>query len=70
MHHSIIGGQFSLPDGTTLPLSKAVRAGDFIFLSGQLALGDNGKITGDDIATQTAQCIDNIERSWRSRVVL
>jgi enamine deaminase RidA (YjgF/YER057c/UK114 family) len=35
--HDIIGDQLELANGTKLPLSKAVRAGDFIFLSGQLA---------------------------------
>ncbi len=60
MDHTIIGGQLTLGNGTRLPLSKAVRAGDFIFLSGQLALGKDGKLVGDDIATQTEQCIVNI----------
>ncbi len=61
MTHATIGGQLTLPDGTRLPLSRAVRAGDFIFLSGQLALGADGKLNGTDIRTQTTQCIDNIE---------
>lgn len=60
MDHTIIGGQLTLGNGTRLPLSKAVRAGDFIFLSGQLALGGDGKLVGDDIATQTEQCVVNI----------
>ena len=49
MHHEIVGGQLSLGDGTKLPLSKATRAGDFLFLSGQLALGDDGQLKGTDI---------------------
>jgi len=60
MDHTIIGGQLTLGNGTRLPLSKAVRAGDFVFLSGQLALDGSGKLAGDDIATQTEQCIVNI----------
>ena len=60
MHHEIIGGQLQLGNGTKLPLSKAARAGDFIFLSGQLALGEDGQLFGDDIATQTTRCIENI----------
>ena len=49
MHHKLIGGQLALPNGTKLPLSKAARAGDFVFLSGQLGLGADGKLAGDDI---------------------
>ncbi len=60
MDHTIIGGQLTLANGTRLPLSKGVRAGDFVFLSGQLALDGDGKLAGDDIATQTEQCIVNI----------
>ena len=60
MHHEIVGGQLSLGDGTKLPLSKATRAGDFLFLSGQLALGDDGQLKGTDISTQTERCIENI----------
>ncbi len=29
-----IGTPVTLPDGTPVPLSKAVRAGDFVLLSG------------------------------------
>lgn len=60
MHHTIIGGQLTLGDGTRLPLSKCVRAGDFVYLSGQLALNSDGKLAGEDIAAQTEQCIANI----------
>ena len=61
MHHKLIGGQLALPNGTKLPLSKAARAGDFVFLSGQLGLGADGKLAGDDIETQTQQTIENIK---------
>lgn len=60
MHHEIIGGQLVLGNGSKLPLSKATQAGDFIFLSGQLALGDDGQLSGDDITTQTTRCLENI----------
>ncbi len=42
-----------------LPLSKARRAADFLFVSGQLALRD-GKIVGADVAEQTDLVIDAI----------
>lgn len=51
------------PDGTHLPLSGAVQAGDFLFLSGQLAMNAEGQIEGNDIETQTAKVLDNIEDS-------
>lgn len=44
-----------------LPLSLARLSRDLVFVSGQLALED-GKIAGDDIATQTNLVIDSIER--------
>lgn len=59
MNHSIIGGRFTRPDGTPLPLSKAIRAGDFVFLSGQLGLDAGGRLV-DGIEAQTQACIDNI----------
>ena len=59
MPAEIIGGQLSLPDGTALPLSKGVRAGDFIFLSGQLGLDENGRVA-EGIEAQTRHCLRNI----------
>lgn len=56
MHHTILGGPFTLADGTPLPLSKAVRAGDFVFLSGQLGLDENGKLAAG-IEAQTEHCL-------------
>lgn len=43
-----------------VPLSPAVRSGDLLFLSGQLALRE-GALQGDDIDTQTNVVFDNIE---------
>lgn len=43
------------------PYSQAIKAGDFLFLSGQLPLDpQTGNIIGDDIETQTRQSIENI----------
>ena len=60
MDHQIIGGRFTLADGTPLPLSKVIRAGDFVYLSGQLGLNTDGQLAAG-IKSQTAQCLDNIE---------
>ena len=59
MKHEIIGGNFTLADGTPLPLSKAVRAGDFVFLSGQLGFDNTGTIPSG-IKVQTSHCIRNM----------
>jgi 2-iminobutanoate/2-iminopropanoate deaminase len=43
------------------PYSQAVQAGNFLFLSGQLALNpQSGEMVGSDISTQTKQVIENI----------
>lgn len=60
MKHQIVGGTLTLPDGKTLPLSKAVRAGDFVFVSGQLGLTPQGQLAGDTIEAQTRQVLQNI----------
>lgn len=46
--------------GRGLPFSKAVRAGDFVFLSGQVAMGDDGAIVAGGIEAQTRRAIENI----------
>ena len=43
------------------PYSQATRAGDFVFVSGQLALQpDHAEIVGDSIAEQTEQVFANL----------
>ncbi|MGR3319679.1 MAG: RidA family protein [Candidatus Anammoxibacter sp.] len=44
------------------PYSQAVKAGQFIFVSGQIPIDPtSGKITSDDVQEQTKQVIENIE---------
>lgn len=43
------------------PLSKARRAGNLLFLSGQLPRGPDGAIVDGDIRVQTRQALANIE---------
>jgi 2-iminobutanoate/2-iminopropanoate deaminase len=44
------------------PYSQAIRAGDFVFVSGQLALTpDHAEIVGDTIAEQTEQVFQNLK---------
>lgn len=49
------------PGGRSLPFTKAVRAGDFIFVSGQVPMGADGEIVGGNITTQTRQTIENVK---------
>jgi 2-iminobutanoate/2-iminopropanoate deaminase len=45
------------------PYSPAVRAGDFIYVSGQVPRDPaTGALAGDDVATQTRQALSNLQR--------
>ncbi len=44
-----------------VPLSPAVRAGDFIYVSGQVPTGSDGELVGGGVANQTRQVMKNIE---------
>ena len=44
----------------TIPLSKAIKAGDFIFLSGQLG-ANSDMLFPTTVAEQTELCISNIK---------
>jgi reactive intermediate/imine deaminase len=55
------GAAPSGPGGRSLPFTKAVRAGDFVFVSGQVPMGANGEIVEGNIATQTKQTIENVK---------
>lgn len=45
-----------------VPLSAAIRAGDFIFLSGQVPFGPDGKLIEGGVAAQTDQVLENLSR--------
>ena len=51
-----IGG--TNPEG--LPLSEAIRAGDFIFVSGMVGFGSDGKIVAGGIASETDRIIQDL----------
>lgn len=45
------------------PYSPAVRAGDFVYVSGQVPRDPRtGELVGDDVATQTRQVLSNLQR--------
>ena len=62
MPHQILGGPFTLDSGQVLPISRAIRAGDFVFLSGQLGLDESNRLVPGSIAEQTRQALDNVRR--------
>ncbi len=49
--------------GQALPFSPAVRVGDMVFVSGQVAMGDNGEIVPGGIEAQTRQTLRNVEKA-------
>lgn len=54
-------GKFpQLASGVRLPLSRAVGAGEFLFLSGQLGIDASGGIVAGGIEAQTHQAFRNI----------
>jgi 2-iminobutanoate/2-iminopropanoate deaminase len=55
-----IGKPMVLANGMTVPLTPAVRAGDLVFVSGQLGLDDKGALVAEDITAQTRQAIERI----------
>jgi reactive intermediate/imine deaminase len=57
-----IGAPRSGPGGQGLPFSPAIRAGDFVYISGQVAHGENGELVDGGIIPQTKQTIENLRR--------
>jgi 2-iminobutanoate/2-iminopropanoate deaminase len=54
---------FPLPKG---PYSPAVRAGDFVYVSGQTPRDAmTGELVGDDVATQAQFTLSNVQRVLR-----
>jgi 2-iminobutanoate/2-iminopropanoate deaminase len=44
-----------------VPLSPAVRAGDFVYVSGQVPVGSDGLVVKGGISEQTEQVLSNIK---------
>ncbi|HEY1076141.1 MAG TPA: RidA family protein [Fontimonas sp.] len=55
-----IGQPVVLANGATIPLTPAIRAGDFVFVSGQLGLDEQRAVVSEDIGAQARQAIANI----------
>ncbi|MGB1310192.1 MAG: RidA family protein [Leucothrix sp.] len=56
----IIGGPMML-NGRELSLSKAIRAGDFIFITGQVPLRDGMPMTSGTVEEQTRACLEGLK---------
>jgi reactive intermediate/imine deaminase len=48
--------------GQRLPFSPAVRAGDFVYISGQVAMKENGEIEYGGIEAQTRTTLENVKK--------
>ena len=56
---TVIGGPLEI-GGRVLSLSKAIRAGDFVFLTGQIPMKDGAPMTTGAIEEQTRAVLDAI----------
>lgn len=56
-----IGAEPTASDRQPRPLSPAVRAGDFIYVSGQVPVDAEGQVVPGGIEAQTRQVMANIE---------
>jgi reactive intermediate/imine deaminase len=57
-----IGAPKTGAGGQALPFSPAIRAGDFVYVSGQVAHNENGELVDGGIIVQTRQTIENLRR--------
>ena len=55
----VIGGPLVI-GGRKLSLSRAIRAGDFVFLTGQIPMRDGAPLTAGTIEEQTRAVLDDI----------
>ena len=64
MGKQIIGDPMVI-NGRRLSLSRAVRAGDFVFLTGQVPMQNNAIMTHGDIEDQTRVVLDDITETLK-----
>ena len=55
----VIGGPLEI-GGRVLTLSRAIRAGDFVFLTGQVPMRDGAPMTAGSIEEQTRAVLDDL----------
>ena len=54
-------GQPLVINGRTLSLSRAIRAGDFVFVTGQVPMKNDAPMTEGTIEDQTRACLDSLK---------
>jgi reactive intermediate/imine deaminase len=54
------GGGKTGAGGQPLPFATAVRAGDFVFISGQVAMKENGEIEPGGVESQIKRTMENV----------
>ncbi|MFS4438165.1 RidA family protein [Paracoccaceae bacterium GXU_MW_L88] len=59
-HIERLGADRTGAGGQPLPFAPAVRAGDFVFISGQVAMKENGEIEPGGIEAQTRKTMENL----------
>lgn len=57
-----IGAPRTGAGGMSLPFSPAIRAGDFVYVSGQVAFDAAGELVAGGIIPQTRQTIENMRK--------
>lgn len=55
-----LGDERTGAGGQPLPFAPAVRAGDFVFVSGQVAMNETGEIASGGIEAQTRRTMENL----------
>lgn len=63
MSVEFLGSMRAGSGGQSLPFSPAVKAGPFVFVSGQVPMGENGEIVLGGIEAQTRQALSNVKRA-------
>lgn len=59
-HIQRLGADRTGAGGQELPFAPAVRAGDFVFISGQVAMNEDGEIEPGGIIRQTHKTMENL----------
>jgi 2-iminobutanoate/2-iminopropanoate deaminase len=59
------GGKIYYPSAAGYPFSSAVRAGDFVFVSGQIAFLPDGSVSTGSIEAQTTIALESIKAILR-----
>lgn len=60
MGKDVIGGRIVVGGVHPMPLSKAVRAGDWVFVSGQTAIDKDGAVLAGGIDVETRRVLEGI----------